>query len=304
MGFFNNKKDENKRSAKHSDGRADEYQERDPKYPEVDFGGAHNFAPLPNFDESFGPRGTVDNGDTTGQEPVEYSGDPKLDTNEAAWSKVESADSGSADSDGADSGGVDFGGVEDAAEGTPNQEDVPPVTVEELSEMDVESTAGVVAENVVKQLDLIQTRLDTMNAVLRSQSEELETLTDRRWYAQLMPLAEKLAAIHDGICADLSRLEETTETDGSDLYSTLDFLQDSIADALQSMGVAITEAKVGDAFDSSIHRRTKFADSDNPALHRTLAPSRRISHYYTFTSSTSPIVVAKAPVTVYRQSGN
>lgn len=298
MGFFSSKKDE-KRSAKHSDGRADEYQERDPKYPEVDFGGAHNFAPLPNFDESFGHRGTVDNGDTTGQEPVEYSGDPEIDTNEAAWSKVENADSGSADS-----GGVEFGGVEDAAEGAPAQQDIPPAPVEEYSDADTESTAGIAAENVVKQLDLIQTRLDTMNAVLRSQSEELEVLTDRRWYAQLMPLAEKLAAIHDGICADLSRLEESAETDGSDLYSTLDFLQDSIADALQSMGVAITEAKVGDAFDSSIHRRTKFADSDNPALHRTLAPSRRISHYYTFTSSTSPIVVAKAPVTVYRHSGN
>ena len=102
MGFFNNKKDENKRSDKHSDGRADEYQERDPKYPEVDFGGAHNFAPLPNFDESFGPRDTVDNGDTTGQEPVEYSGDPKLDTDEAAWSKVENAEFG----------GVEFGGAE------------------------------------------------------------------------------------------------------------------------------------------------------------------------------------------------
>lgn len=299
MGFFNNKKDENKKAAKHSDSRADEYQERDPKYPEVDFGGAHNFAPLPNFDESFGPRGTVDNGNTTGQEPVEYSGDPKLDTDEAAWSKVENADS-----DGVDSGSVEFGGVEDVTEGAPAQQDLPPAPVEELPETDAESTAGVAAENVVKHLDLIQTRLDTMNAVLRSQSEELEVLTDRRWYAQLMPLAEKLTAIHDGICADLSRLEETTETDGSDLYSTLDFLQDSIADALQSMGVAITEAKVGDAFDSSIHRRTKFADSDNPALHRTLAPSRRISHYYTFTSSTSPIVVAKAPVTVYRHSGN
>lgn len=299
MGFFNNKKGENKKAAKHSDSRADEYQERDPKYPEVDFGGAHNFAPLPNFDESFSFRGAVDNGDTTGQEPVEYSGDPKLDTDEAAWSKVENADFG-----GADSGGAEFGHDEDTTEGAPAQQDLPPAPVEEHSEADTESTAGVAAENVVKQLALIQTRLDTMNAVLRSQSEELEVLTDRRWYAQLMPLAEKLAAIHDGICADLSRLEETTETDGSDLYSTLDFLQDSIADALQSMGVAITEAKVGDAFDSSIHRRTKFADSDNPALHRTLAPSRRISHYYTFTSSTSPIVVAKAPVTVYRHSGN
>ncbi|MGK8361655.1 hypothetical protein [Corynebacterium amycolatum] len=304
MGFFSSKKDENKRSAKHSDGRADEYQERDPKYPEVDFGGAHNFAPLPNFDESLGPRSTVDNGDTTGQQPVEYSGDPKLDTDEAAWSKVENADSGSADSGSADSDNGEIDGIGQAAEGTPTQEDIPPVPVKEAPKADTKSTAGVATENVVKQLDLIQTRLDTMNAVLRSQSEELETLTDRRWYAQLMPLAEKLAAIHDGICADLSRLEETTETDGSDLYSTLDFLQDSIADALQSMGVAITEAKVGDAFDSSIHRRTKFADSDNPALHRTLAPSRRISHYYTFTSSTSPIVVAKAPVTVYRQSGN
>lgn len=299
MGFFNNKKDENKKAAKHSDSRADEYQERESKYPEVDFGGAHNFAPLPNFDESFSFRGAVDNGDTTGQEPVEYSGDPKLDTDEAAWSKVENADSGSADS-----GGAEFGHDEDTTEGAPAQQDLPPAPVEEHSEANTESTAGIAAENVVKQLDLIQTRLDTMNAVLRSQSEELEALTDRRWYAQLMPLAEKLAAIHDGICADLSRLEETTETDGSDLYSTLDFLQDSIADALQSMGVAITEAKVGDAFDSSIHRRTKFADSDNPALHRTLAPSRRISHYYTFTSSTSPIVVAKAPVTVYRHSGN
>lgn len=304
MGFFNNKKDENKRSAKHSDGRADEYQERDPKYPEVDFGGAHNFAPLPNFDESFGPRGTVDNGDATGKESADYFGDPELDTNEAAWSKIESADSGSADSDSADSDNGEIDGVGQVAEGAPAQQDIPPAPVEEHSEADTESTGGVAAENVVKQLDLIQTRLDTMNAVLRSQSEELEVLTDRRWYAQLMPLAEKLAAIHDGICADLSRLEETTETDGSDLYSTLDFLQDSIADALQSMGVAITEAKVGDAFDSSIHRRTKFADSDNPALHRTLAPSRRISHYYTFTSSTSPIVVAKAPVTVYRHSGN
>lgn len=299
MGFFNNKKDEKKKSAKHSDGRADGYQERESKYPEVDFGGAHNFAPLPNFDESFSSRGAVDNGDTTGQEPVEYSGDPKLDTDETAWSKVENADSDSAVSD---NGEID--GVGQVAEGAPAQQDLPPAPVEEHSEADTESTAGIAAENVVKQLDLIQTRLDTMNAVLRSQSEELEALTDRRWYAQLMPLAEKLAAIHDGICADLSRLEETTETDGSDLYSTLDFLQDSIADALQSMGVAITEAKVGDAFDSSIHRRTKFADSDNPALHRTLAPSRRISHYYTFTSSTSPIVVAKAPVTVYRQSGN
>ena len=304
MGFFNNKKDENKRSAKHSDGRADEYQERDPKYPEVDFGGAHNFAPLPNFDESFGPRGTVDNGDATGKESADYFGDPELDTNEAAWSKIESADSGSADSDSADSDNGEIDGVGQVAEGAPAKQDIPPAPVEEHSEADTESTGGVAAENVVKQLDLIQTRLDTMNAVLRSQSEELEVLTDRRWYAQLMPLAEKLAAIHDGICADLSRLEETTETDGSDLYSTLDFLQDSIADALQSMGVAITEAKVGDAFDSSIHRRTKFADSDNPALHRTLAPSRRISHYYTFTSSTSPIVVAKAPVTVYRHSGN
>lgn len=304
MGFFNNKKDENKRSAKHSDGRADEYQERDPKYPEVDFGGAHNFAPLPNFDESFSSQSAVDSGDAMGKESADYFGDPELDTNEAAWSKVENADPGSADSDGADSGGVEFGGVEDAAEGAPVQQDIPPAPVEEHSEADTESTAGIAAENVEKQLDLIQTRLDTMNAVLRSQSEELEALTDRRWYAQLMPLAEKLAAIHDGICADLSRLEETTKTDGSDLYSTLDFLQDSIADALQSMGVAITEAKVGDAFDSSIHRRTKLADSDNPALHRTLAPSRRISHYYTFTSSTSPIVVAKAPVTVYRHSGN
>lgn len=304
MGFFNNKKGENKKAAEHSDSRADEYQERDPKYPEVDFGGAHNFAPLPNFDESFDPRGTVDNGDTTGQEPVEYSGDPKLDTDEAAWSKVDYADSDSADSGSADSANGEIDGVGQAAEGTPTQEDIHPVPVKEVPKADTESTTGIAAENVVKQLDLIQTRLDTMNAVLRSQSEELEALTDRRWYAQLMPLAEKLAAIHDGICADLSRLEETTETDGSDLYSTLDFLQDSIADALQSMGVAITEAKVGDAFDSSIHRRTKFADSDNPALHRTLAPSRRISHYYTFTSSTSPIVVAKAPVTVYRQSGN
>lgn len=304
MGFFNNKKDENKKAAKHSDSRADEYREREPKYPEVDFGGVHNSAPLPNFDESFSSQGAVDNGDATGKESVDYFGDPELDTNEAAWSKVESADSGSADSGSADSGSVEFGGVEDVTEGAPAQQDLPPAPVEELPETDAESTAGVAAENVVKHLDLIQTRLDTMNAVLRSQSEELEVLTDRRWYAQLMPLAEKLAAIHDGICADLSRLEETTETDGSDLYSTLDFLQDSIADALQSMGVAITEAKVGDAFDSSIHRRTKFADSDNPALHRTLAPSRRISHYYTFTSSTSPIVVAKAPVTVYRHSGN
>lgn len=304
MGFFNNKKDENKKAAKHSDSRADEYREREPKYPEVDFGGAHNSAPLPSFDESFSSQGAVDNGDATGKESVDYFGDSELDTNEAAWSKVESADSGSADSGSADSGGAEFGHDEDTTEGAPAQQDLPPAPVEEHSEADTESTAGVAAENVVKQLDLIQTRLDTMNAVLRSQSEELEALTDRRWYAQLMPLAEKLAAIHDGICADLSRLEETTETDGSDLYSTLDFLQDSIADALQSMGVAITEAKVGDAFDSSIHRRTKFADSDNPALHRTLAPSRRISHYYTFTSSTSPIVVAKAPVTVYRQSGN
>ena len=135
MGFFNNKKDENKKAAKHSDSRADEYQERESKYPEVDFGGAHNFAPLPNFDESFSSRGAVDNGDTTGQEPVEYSGDPKLDTDEAAWSKVENADSGSADS-----GGAEFGHDEDTTEGAPAQQDLPPAPVEEHSEAAVSYT--------------------------------------------------------------------------------------------------------------------------------------------------------------------
>ena len=135
---------------------------------------------------------------------------------------------------------------------------------------------------VTEQLAVIGSRLDTMNAVLRGQVEELHALSDRRWFGQLSPLAAKLATIHDGICSDLARLQEDPAEASGDFFSTLDFLQDAIAEVLHSMGVEIIEVAAGTRYDSEVHRRTKLVDVDDPALHRTVAPSRRSAHFYRF----------------------
>ena len=114
----------------------------------------------------------------------------------------------------------------------------------------------------------------------------------------------KLATIHDGICSDLARLQEDPAEASGDFFSTLDFLQDAIAEVLHSMGVEIIEVAAGTRYDSEVHRRTKLVDVDDPALHRTVAPSRRSAHFYRFNLPEPPLVVSKAAVAVYRHTGN
>ena len=145
----------------------------------------------------------------------------------------------------------------------------------------------------------IDARLNTMNTVLRQQSETIAAMTERRIFARLTGPAERLAEIHDDLVADLA---DVAGTDDAAKVGDLEYLLDGIVDVLESMGVDIVEVRTGDAYDAKVHRRTRFEAVDDPGLHRTVGTLPRAVHYYRFSRAEPPIVVAPAKVPVRKLS--
>lgn len=145
----------------------------------------------------------------------------------------------------------------------------------------------------------VDARLNTMNTVLRQQSETIAAMTERRMFARLTGPAERLAEIHDDLVADLA---DVAGTDDAAKEGDLAYLLDGIVDVLESMGVDIVEVRTGDAYDAKVHRRTRFEAVDDPGLHRTVGTLPRAVHYYRFSRAEPPIVVAPAKVPVRKLS--
>lgn len=145
----------------------------------------------------------------------------------------------------------------------------------------------------------VDARLNTMNTVLRQQSETIAALTERRMFARLTGPAERLAEIHDDLVADLA---DVAGTDDAAKEGDLAYLLDGIVDVLESMGIEIVEVRSGDAYDAKVHRRTRFEAVDDPGLHRTVGTLPRAVYYYRFSRAEPPIVVAPAKVPVRKLS--
>ncbi|MGV3113281.1 hypothetical protein ACEE18_01475 [Corynebacterium freneyi] len=145
----------------------------------------------------------------------------------------------------------------------------------------------------------VDARLNTMNTVLRQQSETIAAMTERRMFARLTGPAERLAEIHDDLVADLAY---AAGTDDAAKVGDLEYLLDGIVDVLESMGIAIVEVRSGDAYDAKVHRRTRFEAVDDPGLHRTVGTLPRAVYYYRFSRAEPPIVVAPAKVPVRKLS--
>lgn len=145
----------------------------------------------------------------------------------------------------------------------------------------------------------VDARLNTMNTVLRQQSETIAAMTERRIFARLTGPAERLAEIHDDLVADLANV---AGTDDAAKVGDLEYLLDGIVDVLESMGVEIVEVRSGDAYDAKVHRRTRFEAVDDLGLHRTVGTLPRAVYYYRFSRAEPPIVVAPAKVSVRKLS--